>query len=203
MPEATDKPADDTTGSGAAAPEGEKPKSEATKTFTQEELDAIVQDRLKRAVPKDYEELKAKAAKVDEAEEAAKTDLQKEKEARLESERAAKERNSKADAKLRRAAILSEAATQGTSDADIVVALLMNSADITVDDDGEVSGVKEAVRKLLKDKPVLVKGTNASASGGEFGGKDQETLAERIKAAEAKGDWKLSRQLKLAQVVQQ
>jgi len=50
------------------------------KTFTQEEVNAIVEKRLARAKsepPADYEELKAKAAKYDEATEAAKSDLQK------------------------------------------------------------------------------------------------------------------------------
>jgi len=50
-----------------------------TKTFTQAELDAVVKDRLKREREKyaDYDDLKAKAAKFDEAEEANKTELQK------------------------------------------------------------------------------------------------------------------------------
>lgn len=50
------------------------------KTFTQEEVNAIVEKRLARAKsepPADYEELKAKAAKYDEAQEAAKSELQK------------------------------------------------------------------------------------------------------------------------------
>ena len=49
------------------------------KTFTQAELDAIVGERLSRERAKysDYEELKGKAAKYDEAEEAQKTELQK------------------------------------------------------------------------------------------------------------------------------
>ena len=48
-------------------------------TFTQEELNAIVADRLARERSKygDYEELKQKAAAYDEAEEANKTELQK------------------------------------------------------------------------------------------------------------------------------
>lgn len=48
--------------------------------FTQEEVNAIVEKRLARAkaeVPPDYDELKAKAAKYDEAQEAAKSELQK------------------------------------------------------------------------------------------------------------------------------
>lgn len=47
-------------------------------TFTQDELNSIVNDRLKRERAKyeDYEELKAKASKFDELEEANKTELQ-------------------------------------------------------------------------------------------------------------------------------
>lgn len=57
--------------------ENEVPAAE--KTFTQKELDAIVADRLKRERTKyeGFDELKAKAAKFDELEEASKTELQK------------------------------------------------------------------------------------------------------------------------------
>lgn len=59
-----------------------KPAEEAAeaKTFTQEEVDKIVERRIARVKatpPSDYEELKAKAAKYDEAEEASKSELQK------------------------------------------------------------------------------------------------------------------------------
>lgn len=59
-----------------------QPAEEATeaKIFTQEQVDEIVAKRLARAKstpPSDYEELKAKAAKYDEAQEAAKSDLEK------------------------------------------------------------------------------------------------------------------------------
>lgn len=48
------------------------------RTFTQSEVNTLIEDRLKRAKSKyaDYETLKAKAAKFDEAEEANKTELQ-------------------------------------------------------------------------------------------------------------------------------
>lgn len=53
--------------------------AEPERTFTQAEMDAIIGDRLKRERAKyaDYEDVKAKAARYDAAEEAAKTDLQK------------------------------------------------------------------------------------------------------------------------------
>lgn len=57
--------------------ENEVPAEE--KTFTQKELDSIVAERLKRERSKyeGFDEIKAKAAKFDELEEASKTELQK------------------------------------------------------------------------------------------------------------------------------
>lgn len=54
-------------------------KQEESKTFTQDELNAIVSDRLKREREKyaDYESLREKATKLDEIEAASKTELQK------------------------------------------------------------------------------------------------------------------------------
>lgn len=56
--------------------------AESEKTFTQTELDAIVGDRLKRERAKyaDYDDLKAKATKYDQQQDASKTELQKEQE---------------------------------------------------------------------------------------------------------------------------
>lgn len=55
------------------APKGE----EFRPITTQEELNRVVGERVKRAKPSDYEDLKAKAAKFDEIEQASKTELQK------------------------------------------------------------------------------------------------------------------------------
>lgn len=63
----------ETNGTAAETQENEQ------RTFTQAEMNAIIQDRLTRERGKyaDYETLKVKAAKFDEAEEVGKTDLQK------------------------------------------------------------------------------------------------------------------------------
>ena len=63
----------ETNGTAAETQENEQ------RTFTQAEMNAIIQDRLTRERGKyaDYETLKAKAAKFDAAEEAGKTELQK------------------------------------------------------------------------------------------------------------------------------
>lgn len=59
--------------------EQEKTAKEPEKTFTQDELNAIVADRLGREKSKysDYEEIKAKAAKFDESQEATKSEIEK------------------------------------------------------------------------------------------------------------------------------
>jgi len=61
------------------AENGTLTESKESRTFTQEEVNSIVEGRLKKESAKysDYEELKAKASKFDEMEEANKTELQK------------------------------------------------------------------------------------------------------------------------------
>lgn len=57
----------------------ETTSNEAPKTFTQQEVDDIINGRFGRMMEKykDYDDLKAKAAKLDEIEEASKSELQK------------------------------------------------------------------------------------------------------------------------------
>jgi uncharacterized membrane protein YdfJ with MMPL/SSD domain len=59
-------------------------ETQGEKTFTQSELNAIIADRLSKVTEKyaDYDDLKTKAQKYDEAEEASKSELQKATEAR-------------------------------------------------------------------------------------------------------------------------
>lgn len=195
MPESTETPpVDGQQGTPPVAGGADAPKP--VKTFTQEELDAILEARLKRAVPSDYEDLKKLADRVKAEEDAKKDELQKAKDAQAEAEKRATDAITRANASVRRAAIIEAATAANAADNETVVALLDSSDAITVAEDGSVKGAKEAVTKLLKDKPFLVK-TSASSSGGEFGGNDQSTLDEQIAAAEAKKDWTLSRQLKL------
>lgn len=77
--EGTNTTADEqgTTQTGSADQSGQQTEA---KTFTQAELDAIVAKRIARVKaqpPEDYEDLKAKAAKWDEAQEANKSELEK------------------------------------------------------------------------------------------------------------------------------
>lgn len=124
------------------------------KTFTQAELDAIVSDRLKRDRAKyaDYEELKAKAGKLDEIEEASKSELQKatERAAALQTEldslRKAEELRNMRDsiaAELGVPAVLLTAETEEAcrTQAEAVLNLTANQKGYpTVRDGGEVAG---------------------------------------------------------------
>lgn len=202
MPDIT-PPADDKQGTTAQAggTGGPVGKSEPRKLeFTQDEFDRIIAERVARAKPKDYDELVALKAQADAEAEARKTALEKATEARIEAERKAQDRVSAADAKLKRAAVLAEAVAQKAADPEIVALLLATSEEITVDEVGEVSGVREAVKKLLRERPVLAGGAPAR-SGGEFGGVDTPTLPAKVAEAEARGDHREARRLKLSQII--
>lgn len=190
MPGTNEAPADDATGTAAGTAGSEAPQSgtKPPKTFTQEELDAIVEARLKRAVPVDYAELQALKVERDAAAEASKTELQKEKDARAAAEAKGQQAIANANQRLVRAAIIEQAASQGAVDADTVAALLAGSEDITVTDGGDVAGAKKAVADLLKDKPFLVKASTPGASGGEFGGTDPKDKGTKILELEQKAN---------------
>lgn len=99
----------------------------AEKTFTQAELDAIVGERLKRERQKhaDYDKLKAKAAKYDEAEEASKSELQK----AVEERDALKARLDKLEADRARAEEVAKAATEYGVDAALLSRMSGDVAD--------------------------------------------------------------------------
>ena len=200
MPEII-KPVDDAAATEAArvaAAAAEAAKSES-KTFTQVELDAIIADRLARNTAKfaDYDDLKAKAAKVDLADENAKTELQKALDKAAKAETDGKSAVERANATLRRAAIYGEATKQNAIDGDTVTALLAGNATVAVDKDGNVTGAAEAVKALLHDKPFLLKGAPANGGHGEFGGNDPATLNEKIAALERAGKYAEARDLKI------
>lgn len=178
------------------------PKPDAGRTFTQAELDAIVQDRVARAKPADYDALKTKAGEYDKLKEGEKSDLQK-------AQDAAAQATTERDAALRTAqeaqrsaAIQVEALKQGGDEE--LVALALATDDTVKVENGAVVGAKEAVEKLLERKPNLKVGQGRQ-SGGEFGGNDGTTVAEKIAALETKGDkasMSEARRLKIAQHLQ-
>lgn len=186
-------------GSPTPTPQAGDTNPQTGRTFTQAELDAIVQDRVARAKPADYDEAKAALEAQRKREEGEKSDLQK---AREENDTLKADRDNarrQAEEVLRSSAVQIEALKQGADEELVALAL---SADTSIEvKDGKVIGAKEAVEKLLERKPNLKVG-GVRQSGGEFGGKDGTTVAETISALEKKGDKDSiaeARRLKIAQ----
>lgn len=160
----------------ANPPQDPPPDPSAPKTFTQEELDRVVQDRLKREREKypDYDELKDKAARFDELDAASKTELERAQAAATAEKARADQAETRLREAARRQAIVSEAAKAGAIDPDAVVALIDSNA-VTIDDAGQVTGAETAVKELLEQKTYLVGSSKpqfnpAAANGGPRGG---------------------------------
>lgn len=101
-----------------------------------------------------------------------KSELEKAREAAQKAESDRQAALARANDRLIRAEVKSIAADLNIVDGDAAYAL-MSRGEVEVDDDGNVSGVKEALEALVKTKPYLVKaGDSASRSGGEFNGND-------------------------------
>lgn len=206
MPDLT-PPADGTTGEGGGNPAPQSQQAPpVSKTFSQEDVDRIVQERLARQGPKapdDYEAAKAALDRENQRKENEKTEVQKLTDALTASNSERDEARAETGKVRREAAIMLEAIAQG-ADAEMVILALAEDASIKLSKDGTVEGAKEAVTALLEKKPHLKVGTT-TRSGGEFGGKDSTTVAEEIAALEKKGDPESIRQardLKIAQFVQ-
>lgn len=129
------------------------------KTFTQEEVDRIVQERLARAKPKkpaDYDDLKAKAARLDEIEAEQATEQEKAVKAAVE------EATREVTQRLMTERVMDKievAAAGEFEDVEDARLRLGSRADEFLTDDGEIDtdAIAEAVQKLLEDKPHLRK----------------------------------------------
>lgn len=184
---------------------GEKPEHQ-TKTFTQEELDKIVADRLARERKKyekyaDYDEMKAKLAEYEKEREEReraemtelerfKTDLEKvtgEKSA-LEQELVRLREQMKQD-KIRHEFTKAASSAGITHVDDAYVLAQSDLARVTFDDDGNVVGIDEVVKALVENKPFLVGkkepesigGPNNPPANGKTAEKTLEELAEKAR----------------------
>ena len=137
------------TQTGSADPSG---KATEPKTFTQEQVDNIVRERLARAKatpPADYDELKAKAARLDEIEDAQKSELERITEQATKAQKDATEWQSKFEqlqAQRQRELDVRNAATTYGVDADV---LMRMGGD--VDENARFLQGKEAARPKFGD----------------------------------------------------
>lgn len=181
----------------------ESDPQEPPKTFTQEELDRIVADRLARERKKaekyaDYDDIKAKLAELEAAEDERKraemTAAERLEAEKAEALKAAEEAQAERDRALTAAnqrlikAEFKTLARESNIPADRLDAALKlaDLSGVTVDDDGNAQGVDDVVKALVEAHPYLAE-TKAQPKqiGGASGGNDpvDKTKEQRLKEA--------------------
>src|SRR5690606_35122205 len=113
-----------------------------------------IEERLKRAEPK-YQELRQKAEAFDKLQEEKLSELERERNAREKAEKEAAERVEAANRRLIQAAVLAEATKQQAIKPEHMHRLI-DLDGVTVGDDGQVTGVEEAVKAFLEANPEYV-----------------------------------------------
>lgn len=137
----------------------------ADKTFSQADVDKIVQNRLAKETKKfgDYEDLKARAAKADELEAAQRTDAEKQAARTAELERKdATNTTAVQEARLENA-VLRSAGKVGIVDPDAAVKLLDHSA-IEYDSDGKPTNIEKLLKQLIEERPYLADNATRTTS---------------------------------------
>ena len=167
---------------------GKQPEGDGERRFTQNELDALIRDRLARERGKyaDYDDLKDKAEKYAEYEEAQKSELEKAQEAAKKAEQREKEALERANERLIRAEFIAAASQLQVKHPADAFALADRSA-IAVTEDGKVAGVKEAVEELVENGrlPLMGKPKAPDLDGGAGSGEragDSKPLSAEEKA---------------------
>lgn len=182
-------------GDGDDGDGGEESESSFRPINSQEELNRVVQDRLRRAreealkgVPSsdELEELRRKAKAHDDAAAANQTELERERTRADEAEKQSRAASERAERVARRSAVVAAASKAGAVDPEVVADLLASSDAVTIDDAGQVTGADTAVQTLLEDKPFLAAtggsgsvDTGQGRARGDRGGKPSGLAAGR------------------------
>jgi hypothetical protein len=170
-------------------------KAPEEKTFSQEDLDRLIKERLKREKDKyaDYKDLKAQAEKWAEHEEAQKTEIDKAHDKAQKAEAERDEALAQANERLMRAAFVAEAAKANVSHPEDAY-MLADLSEVEITDDGAVSGVEGAVKALVEaGRLVIRKQAAPSLDAGAGGGTSaveqaaQTLTEEQLKAAHKMG----------------
>lgn len=181
-------------------------EKEAPKTFTQEQLDEIVTKRIARESKKfaDYDELKAKLAEVEKANEEkrladlSETEKAKELADKIEAEKSdllaqlEAERKARANEKITNA-FIKAASSANIEHIDDAIKLTDMSA-LTIDENGDVNGVSELIAELVEHKPYLLATKKTQVTIGATAGTtatrdktDEQLLEEAAKKARETG----------------
>lgn len=171
-----------------ANPEGD---AKAPKTFTQEEVDSIVRDRLARdrRGREDYDDIKARLEDIEGKYTAILTEKEAAEKRALEAEEAqgkvmetANQRMIKAEFKT--LALLGERRVRPDAVEDAF--RLTDLSEIRFDEDGNIVGLKEAVESLLESKPYLIVEQPAGSRqiGGDTNNGDRKAPLETMTTAQ-------------------
>ena len=126
------------------------------RTFSQEEVNRMMAQTRKdtRGQFADYNDLKQRAARADELEQAQLSESEKLAQRAADAEKAAEEANQKIADAFISSEVKVKASQAGIIDPDAAY-VLMDKKGVTYDPDGGVTGVDEAITQLLEDKPYL------------------------------------------------
>jgi hypothetical protein len=171
--------------------EGQGQATSQDRTFTQGDVNRIIDDRLKRERQKfsDYDALKERAEKWAEHEEAQKSELERAQDAATKAEAERDAALSEANDRLIQSAFVAEAAKAGVAHP----ADAFNLADIgsvTINDGGEVEGAAEAIatlveagRLVMTGKPQAPKLDGGAGSGERQGQKKTALTPDELEVA--------------------
>jgi len=156
--------------------DGEPP--DKGRTFTQDELNAVVSDRLRREREKyaDYDDLKAAKARLDGIDQERLTELEKVQKRADDAEKERDVARQRAQDTAIRAALAMEAAKAGALHPEDAFQLADLSS-VTIGDNGDVQGATEAVAELLKGNRLVLKGR--AAPGLDAGAGTGDRTSER------------------------
>lgn len=146
-----------TAGTDSTEPAAPPPSPPGERTFTQAELNAFLarQKRELLADAGDIAELRDKARRLDELEQRSKTELEREREAREQAEQETARVRQLAERQLVQAAVLAEATRQKAIKPEHLHRLI-DTTEVTIGDDGHVTGAEDAVRAFLDANPEYV-----------------------------------------------
>jgi len=159
MTDGNDPANDPNLDAGDPGDSGAPPSGDASKTFTQEELDRIVGDRLARERSKlgDLDEIRRKAEEFDRLAEERKTELEKERDraSRETEERVRNEIEPAWKKRLVRSEVRSIAAGKLADPNDAISLLELEKFELDEDGNVDEEKVAKAIEKLLEAKPYL------------------------------------------------
>ena len=155
---------------------GDGQQPDQGRTFTQDEMNYQIAQRLTRERAKfaDYDALKAAADRLQQLEDAQKSELERAQQAQATAEAAASAAMEQANARLIKAEFIAKAAVLGVAHPEDAYALALAANEkVTVDADGAIAGVEDAVKKLVDAGRLVMTGkplapsTDAGAGGGD------------------------------------